>query len=138
VARWPVILWALVNVVLRIKRPYMITPKGVTGAQPRALTLYGPGLALTLLPLGGVWADHANGGAGAMSRYYWLAIANAIIGLIVVATTLALEIRTTSMTAGVGRALRLRAGMIIALLALGAVMTVSVLAVWTSIAKVLS
>src|SRR6185312_4420089 len=31
IARWPVVLWALVNVVLRIKRDYMITPKGVAG-----------------------------------------------------------------------------------------------------------
>ena len=27
-ARWPVVLWALINVVLRVKRSYMITPKG--------------------------------------------------------------------------------------------------------------
>ena len=33
IARWPVVLWALVNVVLRIKRDYMITPKGVAGPQ---------------------------------------------------------------------------------------------------------
>jgi cellulose synthase (UDP-forming) len=40
-ARWPVVLWALINVVLRIKRPYMITPKGkAAGGEPRAISLY--------------------------------------------------------------------------------------------------
>lgn len=28
VARWPIILWAFVNVLLGVKHPYMITPKG--------------------------------------------------------------------------------------------------------------
>src|SRR5262249_49929762 len=27
VARWPIVLWAFINVVLRVKHPYMITPK---------------------------------------------------------------------------------------------------------------
>jgi cellulose synthase (UDP-forming) len=49
IARWPVILWALINVVLGIKRPYMITPKGVTRARPKAATLYGPGIAMTVV-----------------------------------------------------------------------------------------
>jgi cellulose synthase (UDP-forming) len=41
VARWPIVLWAFINVLLRVKRPYMITRKGAAsrdrreGARPR-------------------------------------------------------------------------------------------------------
>jgi cellulose synthase/poly-beta-1,6-N-acetylglucosamine synthase-like glycosyltransferase len=30
VARWPIVLWAVINVIFRVKRPYMITRKGAT------------------------------------------------------------------------------------------------------------
>jgi cellulose synthase (UDP-forming) len=36
VARWPIVLWAVINVVLRVKRPYMITRKGTTAGDRRA------------------------------------------------------------------------------------------------------
>jgi cellulose synthase (UDP-forming) len=36
VARWPIVLWAVTNVLLRIKRPYMITRKGATANDRRA------------------------------------------------------------------------------------------------------
>jgi cellulose synthase (UDP-forming) len=138
VARWPVIVWALVNVVLGIKRSYMITPKGVAGAAPRALTLYGPGLAMALLPLGGVWAFHVTGGAAGMHGYYWLALANAMIGLLLVATTVALEIRQISRDAGAWHALRVRGGVILVLLAVVSLAGVSVLAVWAPMTEVIT
>src|SRR5947207_13893227 len=34
VARWPIAFWALVNVLLNIKHPYMVTPKGESGGLP--------------------------------------------------------------------------------------------------------
>jgi cellulose synthase (UDP-forming) len=34
VARWPIVLWALINVLLRVKHPYMITPKGSRDGLP--------------------------------------------------------------------------------------------------------
>ena len=53
VARWPIVLWALVNVVLRVKHPYMITPKGGNDSVPQfsvqSQLLY---LALVWIPLG--------------------------------------------------------------------------------------
>ena len=36
VARWPIVLWAVINVVLRVKRPYMITRKGATAMDRRS------------------------------------------------------------------------------------------------------
>jgi cellulose synthase (UDP-forming) len=65
VARWPIVLWALVNVVLRIKHPYMITPKGDLGGVPqfsvRSQALY---LALVWIPLA-IIAGYQHGWWGA-------------------------------------------------------------------------
>jgi cellulose synthase (UDP-forming) len=65
VARWPIVLWALVNVVLRIKHPYMITPKGDLEGVPqfsvRSQALY---LALVWIPLA-IIAGYQRGWWGA-------------------------------------------------------------------------
>lgn len=39
IARWPIVLWALINAVFNIKRPYMITPKGVNKGERRPFKL---------------------------------------------------------------------------------------------------
>lgn len=57
IARWPVVLWAAINVLLRIKRPYMITPKG--GAMRNAhrdRRLYGPYFAMAITGITAVLA----------------------------------------------------------------------------------
>jgi len=52
VARWPIVFWALINVLVRVKHPYMITPKGERASIPaipfRSQVLY---LAATWLSL---------------------------------------------------------------------------------------
>lgn len=57
VARWPIVLWAFLNVVGNVKHPYMITPKGNEGGLPtfplRSQGLY---LAVTWLIIFVVWA----------------------------------------------------------------------------------
>jgi cellulose synthase/poly-beta-1,6-N-acetylglucosamine synthase-like glycosyltransferase len=51
VARWPVVLWALINVVFGVKHPYMITPKGArTGLPSFHLRDYIPYLLGVWLP----------------------------------------------------------------------------------------
>jgi cellulose synthase (UDP-forming) len=35
IARWPIVLWAFINVLLRVPRPYMITRKGATARDRR-------------------------------------------------------------------------------------------------------
>ena len=62
-ARWPVVLWALINVVLRIKRSYMITPKGKTAVTgPRPISIYAPYIALAAFPLAAIWLFDASVG----------------------------------------------------------------------------
>jgi cellulose synthase (UDP-forming) len=70
-ARWPVVFWAFINVVLRIGHPYMITPKGGVhrGAAPRFnWRAQAPYLAATWLSCGAVslaLTQHAYAGDGA-------------------------------------------------------------------------
>jgi len=56
IARWPIVFWALVNVLLRVRHPYMVTPKGDHGGLPasplRTLAIY---LVTALLSLACVW-----------------------------------------------------------------------------------
>jgi cellulose synthase (UDP-forming) len=56
IARWPIVFWALINVLLRIRHPYMITPKGDTSDVPafplRTQAIY---LVGALLGLAAVW-----------------------------------------------------------------------------------
>jgi hypothetical protein len=127
-ARWPVVLWALINVVLRIKRPYMITPKGkAAGAGPRPVAIYGPYIFLTAVPLLAMWIPDVTVGARVISGYYGLALANAVMGAAVLGTTIGMDIK--QIVAGPGaslRTLRGRAPIILALLCLIGVLTVSV------------
>jgi len=49
VARWPIVIWALVNVLLGIEHPYMITPKRDAGGIPTF------SLRSQLLYVGAIW-----------------------------------------------------------------------------------
>jgi cellulose synthase (UDP-forming) len=126
-ARWPVVLWALINVVLRIKRPYMITPKGnVSGTGPRLITVYGPYVVLAALPLVAIWLFDVHAGSDVVRGYYGLALANALMGAAVLGTTLGMDIK--QFATGQRRLLsimRARAGIILALLCLIALLTAS-------------
>lgn len=127
-ARWPVVLWALINVVLRIKRPYMITPKGkgVVGG-PRAISIYGPYILLAAFPLAAVWLFDAGAGSSLISGYYGLALGNAVMGAAVLATTLGMDIKQiATQHSALRTALRSRAVIVVALACLVGVLGVSV------------
>lgn len=127
-ARWPVVLWALINVVLRIKRPYMITPKGKgVAAGPRAISIYGPYILLAAFPLAAVWLFDAGAGSSLITGYYGLALANAVMGAAVLATTLGMDIKQIAAEHSALRtALRSRAVIVVALACLVGVLAVSV------------
>jgi cellulose synthase (UDP-forming) len=127
-ARWPVVLWALVNVVLRIKRPYMITPKGKSaGVGPRPISVYGPYIALAAFPLLAIWLFDARAGSDLIRGYYGLVLANALMGAAVLATTLGMDIKQfADGHRALLSALRERAGIVLALLFLVALLTMSV------------
>ena len=93
VARWPVVLLALLSVLLRIERPYMITPKGVATGTRRALVVHGPLLACATVALGGIWLSRALAHTNGVRGYVLLALINALITVVASGTILLLEIR---------------------------------------------
>jgi cellulose synthase (UDP-forming) len=133
IARWPVVLWALLNVLFRVKRPYMITPKGVRrSGGPRLTQIYGPYVALALVPLAGLIA-YVHSGLVAMRGYEVLLLVNAAWGFLMLATMLVLEFRAFA-PAEVG-ALRARAGILATLALLAGTLGTAVFLAWHSGAR---
>jgi cellulose synthase (UDP-forming) len=101
VARWPVVLWALVSVVMRIKRPYMITPKGVSPERSRkAIVAHGPLLACGTVALAGVWLSGALQYTGDGGAYVLLVLINALITILATGIVVLLEMGGTPATDG--------------------------------------
>jgi cellulose synthase/poly-beta-1,6-N-acetylglucosamine synthase-like glycosyltransferase len=95
IARWPVVLWALINVLLGVTRSYMITPKGVgRPGGPRLVSIYGPYLVLSIMPLAALWAYALGSGSGWVRGYYGLVLLNGVFGVALLVTTLLIEFRT--------------------------------------------
>jgi cellulose synthase (UDP-forming) len=133
IARWPVVLWALLNVLLRVKRPYMITPKGVArSGGPRLGQIYGPYIALALVPLAGLLA-YVHSGLVAMRGYEALLLFNAAWAFVMLVTMLVLEFRAVA--AVEGGALKTRAGILATLLLLAGALATSVFVAWHSGAR---
>lgn len=116
-ARWPVVLWAIVNAALRIERPYMITPKGKHAVDvPRGRGIYGPYLVLSAIATGTlVYAVH-QGVAPASQGLLWLVLTSALANLAVVVIAGGLEARTLRLAGGWRVAARARGGVLAATL----------------------
>lgn len=141
VARWPIVLSALIQVVLNVQKPYMITPKGIHSAKdkPFYLRSFAPYFALFLAMIGGCWFNVAAIGRGATQGYMLYALWGALIFAEVFAVSLAMNLAEMR-KAGVKlyRALLLRSKAIFVLLALAVVLGftthVSALRIWEAIA----
>ncbi|MCW3013196.1 MAG: hypothetical protein JWO02_288 [Solirubrobacterales bacterium] len=133
VVRWPIVLWAFINVLLRIKRPYMITPKGQTVITlPSALTLYGPQFLLVGLGLGAVAAFRLLIGAGPTEGYLALVLLNVamVVGLLVASA--GLELRDLRARAGsFSGALAMRGGLLVGLLCVCGATGLATAVAWT-------
>jgi cellulose synthase/poly-beta-1,6-N-acetylglucosamine synthase-like glycosyltransferase len=136
VARWPIVLWAVVNVLLRIKRPYMITPKGDRAAgPPPARRLYGPQIALALLANAAVWIFAIVIGHSQAQGYLVLVLFNVLMVLALLVTTQSLELRDLRRRTGrLAAALRLRAASMFVLGMTIAVTAMSIGIAWAPIA----
>jgi cellulose synthase (UDP-forming) len=130
--RWPVVLWALLNVVFAVRRPYMITPKGADGAHGLGwASVYGPYIALTGLQLAAIWVFRATAGGEGIEGYYGLALFNAAIGALAIGVTVALEVRQLAADGrDLATAVRIRAGALLCAGVLALLLTVSAVAVW--------
>jgi cellulose synthase (UDP-forming) len=135
IARWPIVLWAFVNALLRVKRPYMITPKGDrTGGPPPGARLYGPSLLLAELGLGAVAVYFAAGGHGPTQGYLALVLFNVLMVLALHLTALALEVRDLRRETRLWRrALRLRLGSLLAAALVVGATVAAVIASWAAL-----
>jgi cellulose synthase (UDP-forming) len=119
IARWPVVLWAIINVIFGVRHSYMVTPKGGAGQKgPRAFSVYVPYMLLTALPLAAMWLFYHTAGTGNMRGYYGLALINAVFGLVLLQVILLFDIRDLAVRDGVWRAMRERAWILLCVLGL--------------------
>ena len=137
IARWPIVLWAVVNAVLRVKRPYMITPKGAReGAPPPGARLYGPPLLLAELALGAVAMFHAAGGHSPTQGYLALVLFNLVMVVALLVTALALELRDLRRRTGrLGTLVRWRAGSVLAVAAVTGATVAATVASWAPLTE---
>ena len=130
-ARWPVVLSAVVNVLLRVKRPYMITPKGrPPGALPPGGRLYGPFLGLAWVGLAAIGVFVAQGGTNPAAGHLVLVFLNVATLVALVAATVALETRDAREHVGTAVVLRGRAGTLAALAVTGLATSAALVAAW--------
>lgn len=132
VARWPIVLWAVVNVLLGVKRPYMITRKGTSAsAIPPGLRLYGPFFALAATGVGAVFAFRLAGGHGEAQGHIGLVLLDTLLVVALLVTAVGLELRALEERLG-GRvaALRARAGVVASMALLCAATAVACAAAW--------
>jgi len=79
IARWVVVLSAFVQVVFRVRKPYMITVKGLRDAQqqPFPFAILMPYVALIVASLAACWCYLAAHGSGASQGYLFFALQGA-------------------------------------------------------------
>jgi cellulose synthase (UDP-forming) len=134
-ARWVVVLSALVQVVLRVKKPYMITKKGVGGdAAALSLRLVAPYIAMAILPLVACWYHLAVYRSGATAGYLLFAVQESLMFVLVLAFVLLQEIRVVP-DGELRLAVRLRrqARPLLTTALLGAAMVATAVACWRPI-----
>jgi cellulose synthase (UDP-forming) len=132
VARWPIVLWAVANVLLGVKRPYMITPKGRRTDKPTpGGQLYGLYAVLAAVGLAAVDLSDLANRAGSTQGYAVLVLFNTLMVIVLLVTTMSLELRDLRRSTGaLFRALRARAWALCFLAAILAAAGASLVLVW--------
>lgn len=94
-ARWLVVLSALIQVLLGVKKPYMITRKGVDADKPRRLRLrvLMPYAVLVLLPLATCWLYLIGYHRGFSQGYLLFGIQGATLFWLLLVTVVTQEVR---------------------------------------------
>ncbi len=130
-ARWPIVLWAVINVVLRIERPYMITPKGRHDIIARGRRVYGPYIVLAVAALMvAILADPVPG-EGHAGGHIVLVLFDALMAILMLMVTLGLELRDLRHDGhGLLGAVRIRLGVLVALAGLLGVTALTLVLVW--------
>ncbi|MGH2919912.1 MAG: glycosyltransferase family 2 protein [Solirubrobacteraceae bacterium] len=136
VARWPVVLAAVITAMLGIQRNYMITRKGNEGVKlSSGLALYGPYLVLAAVAVAAIAASMALLDPVSTQPYVVLVLLNGVGFVALLVCALGLEIWDVGRRMDrVGGALRARAGSLCAVMLAVAGMSAAVAFAWSSIA----
>ena len=94
IARWPVVLSAFVQVILRVQKPYMITVKGLQRGRKRPFPLksHYPYIVLILLSLGACWFYLLVTKQSSAQGYLLFALQGSLMILLVYVTALFMDI----------------------------------------------
>ena len=92
IARWVVVLSAFIQVVFRVKKPYMITVKGMGGIPRFPLAVLVPYIALVGLSLGACWFYLGVYGGGPSQGYLFFALKGAILFWLMLVVLLAHDV----------------------------------------------
>jgi cellulose synthase (UDP-forming) len=110
-ARWVIVLSALAQVILGVKKPYMITAKGVGSSEQRPIRLAPlvPYIALILLSLGACWLYMAIYHSGSCQGYMFFAVEESALFWLLLIVILVQDIRALQYAnISISRYLRLR------------------------------
>jgi cellulose synthase (UDP-forming) len=136
VARWVVVLSAFVQVILRVKKPYMITTKGIAqGTVPRLqLRTLVPYLALVGASLGACWFYLVVHGHSAAQGYLLFAVEGAALFWLLLAVVLTQDLRAVRRLGASAREYgRARWTAWLIFLATSAMLTMTAVASWPSV-----
>jgi cellulose synthase (UDP-forming) len=122
VARWVMVLSALIQFLLRVKKPYMITVKGMGGTMPRfSLTILTPYIGLIGISLGACWFYLEVYGAGHAQGYLFFALKGALVFLLMLFALLGYDLYSLKRSGvPLPRIIRARGAAIIMILSLTA------------------
>lgn len=139
VARWPIVALAVLNVLLRVKRPYMITPKGAkAGAVANGRRVYGLYFGLLALGLSAVFVFPAAIRRGDAEGYLGLVLLNCAFVVAFLVTAVGMELEALRRRLGSRRAaVRARAGVLVVLAALLVASGVAVGVAWEPMTEAL-
>jgi len=126
IARWVVVLSAFIQVVLRVKKPYMITVKGMGGIPRFPLAVLVPYIGLVGLSLGVCWFYLGVYGGGPSQGYLFFALKGAMLFWLMLVILLAHDVYSvTKSGTALLQALRARSAALATVLSLTALLTVT-------------
>ena len=127
VARWLVVLSALVQVFLRVQKPYMVTIKGMRDGIPKfPFGLLAPYIGLIGLSLGSCWWYIRAYGSGPSQGYLFFALKGALLFLLLLVALLVIDLVALSRSGlPATRVVRARGMAIAVVLAITAVFAVT-------------
>ncbi len=139
VARWPIVLLAVINVILGIKRPYMITRKGTNaGAVPRGLRLYGLFFAMLAVGVSAVLVYGVAIRHGPAQGYLGLVLFNSACVAAFLLTAIGLELADLRRRVGRWATLRARADVLLTLAVLLAAFGLALAVAWMRLTEALA